>query len=99
MASALRDEPVMARATAEVVSLTSHADSMRERRRRESFAPLSIAPANEAVAAVDEPAFHDIEEAFFRAGSDESLQRNEGDEYEEAPTGFFRRIFSRKAAV
>lgn len=50
--------------------------------------PLAIAGT------VAEPAFHDVEEAFFRAGTEPTLQRNEGDEYEPSPR-FWQRMFTR----
>lgn len=45
-----------------------------------------------------EPAFHEIEEAFFRAGAEPTLQRNEGDEYEVEPK-LWQRIFGQKSAT
>ena len=67
----------------------------RERRRRESFAPLTLGSVPFAIAGtVAEPAFRDVEEAFFRAGSEPTLKRNEGDEYEQTP-GFWQRVFAR----
>lgn len=67
-------------------------------RKRTTASRRAVVIAPRPDGADDGPAFHEIEEAFFRAGAEPTLQRNEGDEYEVEPR-LWQRIFARQKSA